>query len=726
NYLLSILMGFLWAVNPSLGLSNLSTVDATVFACIPWIILTIAQFMEAKKWGWWIAGVFSIAVLNSAYGVNYPVRVYFMFTLIFVILTIWYLIQDIKNIITVIYALLIAVMGLLMTSFVWVHILEAANFSGEQVNLSINNIVNSTTISVPPGHLINLFIPNFNGSMGSVHAWGDGLLIHSAHRNLMGGIFSSFSILFAIITLLRNKKWKINLNKKYKIWLIISLSLNILMLTVMMGRYTFVFTILGKILPWIFLIPYPFYFHFAHHFATFILIMLGLAIIVEYSNEKKEFMNKVHPMLALFYTGLIILFIVIYLFASVPFYKKPAYKYLTIFNEWLWFLTNPIRYFISASIFLIIIYSLRKKYFNFFKYTMITAVFLEAFFVGYICFYKNMVMPRALDRSEHEKLQRTHYTLPGKHPFFSQINEIKKISDDDDSRWASDLAVIDSLGWITNGKSLGGYDVKPILTNMRVILQTFYSNIPYQMVSFAFPKMLMSNLNAGYIVKFNSHLGENFLYEYNIDGVDFYYTCKMEKLKNVEGELYDYYFKNFKEPFFKIYKIEEPMPYIYFQNRIFSAEKKTHRTSLYKEDLRKFALLLSKDSKSFPDFSNDSYTSFNTKDQFTSLQTENRILNINRKYYNKLKLKVNIKEPVLMVRNEIWHPDWKIFIDGKRENIMQVNYMLQGVFLKPGNHEIEYIFFPNKLKTAFIISLITISFCIGLIIFIIIKKQKKR
>ncbi|MBN2544744.1 MAG: hypothetical protein JXB50_03040, partial [Spirochaetes bacterium] len=267
NYLISILMGFLWAVNPSIGNSVLSTMDTMVFACMPWIVFAMAQFFETKKWYWWITGVFSFALLNTSYTVNYPVRIYFTIACMFLILSIWYIIKDLKNIIVTLLALLIPITAFFVTAFVWAHILESAKYSTEQVKLSYSEIVNFIPNSVPPGHLLTLFIPNFNGSLNNIHAWGDGLLIHSADRNLTGGIFTTFCILISIIVLYYNKDWKININKKQKIWLIISLAINVLMLSVMMARYTPVYFILCKIIPWIFLIPHPFYFHFAHHFA---------------------------------------------------------------------------------------------------------------------------------------------------------------------------------------------------------------------------------------------------------------------------------------------------------------------------------------------------------------------------------------------------------------------------------------------------------------------------
>src|SRR4030042_441386 len=131
-------------------------------------------------------------------------------------------------------------------------------------------------------HLITLFIPNFNGSHDNIHAWGDGMLIYSQDKTLTGGIFTSFSILIAIVILYYNMKKKLKLDKKDKIWLIIGIVINFFILSIMMQKYSPVYFIMTKILPWIFLIPYPYYFHFAQHFASIILIIFGISLLIKH------------------------------------------------------------------------------------------------------------------------------------------------------------------------------------------------------------------------------------------------------------------------------------------------------------------------------------------------------------------------------------------------------------------------------------------------------------
>ncbi|MBN2546234.1 MAG: YfhO family protein, partial [Spirochaetes bacterium] len=493
-----------------------------------------------------------------------------------------------------------------------------------------------------------------------------------------------------------------------------------------------VYFILCKIIPWIFLIPHPFYFHFAHHFAAIISIILGIDFFVEYIQNNKELLNKFNAILTFYYIGFIAVFIIIYLFAPVPTYDSQAYKFLFKYKEWKWFLSNPILYFIIASSLLIFIYSFKKKNFNIFKYTLITAVFLEAFYIGYQTFYKNMVMPRPLEKNKHENMQRPHFTLPGKNPFYSQINELKTLAEKSEYRWASDLAIIDSMSWMINGRTLAGYDSKPIITNIRKILESFYVNFPYQIVAFGFPKHLLSNMNVGHIIAYNNLLEENKLYNYNIEGIDYYFIRKKEYLENLNEELYDFYFRHFDGPGLKIHDIEKPLPYIYFQNIIYKADMNIQKELLFKEDLSNFAMIkpdddisISTKTQKILNIEDLKNLNVHSREQFEEIQNKNKIININKKFYNKLKLTAEVNEPVLMVRNEAFHPDWKILINGKKEKLFQVNYVQQGVLLKPGRHEIIFEFFPERLKTGIFISLLALIINILIAAFFLIKTALK-
>lgn len=731
DYLISIIIGFLWAVNPSMALSTYSTINTTVFALIPWIVLFLGSFLETKRWYWWVLGAVSISIFNTAYTVNYPVRIYFTFFIIFGVLSIWHIMRDWKNIFTVGLTLLSVVFGFLLSAFVWVHILEAAKYSTEQFKLTYDNIVDFIPNSMPPTHLITMFIPNFNGSLDNFHAWGDGLLIYSADRNLTGGIFTSFALIISFAVVIFYKEWSLELDKKSKMWILLCIGVNLGTLLVMMGRYTPFYYLMCKLIPWIFLIPYPFYFHFSHHFAALILIGFGLNFLFE--KYRKELINKINNSFPFYYIGFIALFAVVYLLSPVPSTKIQAYKFLSRFNEWAWFFTHPFLYFVLAAVLFIYIFLNRKKSFFVYKNIILIAIFIETFYIGYLGFYKNIIMPRPYERNNYEKLQRPHYSLPGKNPYYSQIEELKKIAEKD-VRWASDVTSTDGMSWMVNGRTLAGYDSKPIISNTRLAIREFYKNFPYQLTTCGFPKMLLSNLNVGALVVYNSLEGENKIYSYNRHGVDYYLIREPEVYEKygVGEEWSDYYFdKSFNGPEFKVHYIEKPMPYLYFQNKIFVTTSAQQKISLLNEDLRGYALLGSEALKynnsilTLPESAKDKERVANKKEEFEALQKENIIIKEKRKY-NSLTLLVDVKMPILLVRNESNHPDWKVFVDGKEDKIYLTNFMMQGVFLKEGKHTVVFEFFPKRLKVAFIIAVSSLTLLLLFILFMILKSYFKK
>ncbi len=74
---------------------------------------------------------------------------------------------------------------------------------------------------------------------------------------------------------------------------------------------------------------------------------------------------------------------------------------------------------------------------------------------------------------------------------------------------------------------------------------------------------------------------------------------------------------------------------------------------------------------------------------------------------HKIKLKSSVKSPALMVLSEIYYPaGWNAYVDGELTKSYKTNYILRSIFLRPGDHEIEFIFDPSSFKIGLIISII--------------------
>ena len=73
---------------------------------------------------------------------------------------------------------------------------------------------------------------------------------------------------------------------------------------------------------------------------------------------------------------------------------------------------------------------------------------------------------------------------------------------------------------------------------------------------------------------------------------------------------------------------------------------------------------------------------------------------------NKIKYEYNNKNNGFIVFSEIFYPyGWNAYINGVKTKHFNVNYILRGMSVKPGNNIIEFIFEPDVVKNGGIVSL---------------------
>jgi hypothetical protein len=100
-------------------------------------------------------------------------------------------------------------------------------------------------------------------------------------------------------------------------------------------------------------------------------------------------------------------------------------------------------------------------------------------------------------------------------------------------------------------------------------------------------------------------------------------------------------------------------------------------------------------------------------DLFTGINpTSNEDKDIRLKDYkpNRLVYEADVANSELAVFSEIFYPKgWKATIDGKESEIIRVNYILRGLIVPSGKHEIVFSFEPKGYVTANVISLVSSS-----------------
>lgn len=103
-------------------------------------------------------------------------------------------------------------------------------------------------------------------------------------------------------------------------------------------------------------------------------------------------------------------------------------------------------------------------------------------------------------------------------------------------------------------------------------------------------------------------------------------------------------------------------------------------------------------------------------DQFTGINpTDNPDKSIVLKDYkpNRLVYEAEVSNSEFAVFSEVYYPNgWKATIDGKESEIIRTNYILRGLIIPSGKHEIVFTFEPKGFVTANVISLIASSLLI--------------
>lgn len=91
----------------------------------------------------------------------------------------------------------------------------------------------------------------------------------------------------------------------------------------------------------------------------------------------------------------------------------------------------------------------------------------------------------------------------------------------------------------------------------------------------------------------------------------------------------------------------------------------------------------------------------------------------NISYYspNKIINNVNLDYPGFLILSEVWYSGWKAYDNGKQTEIYKTNYALRSIFLKEGEHKVEFIYQPESLKTGTIITVLAIIFLIAFTLF---------
>ncbi|MBN2545059.1 MAG: YfhO family protein [Spirochaetes bacterium] len=706
SYIPSFILGLFYALTPSLLISIISLHDTFAFAYIPWILFFSIKFLNTSNIKWWISGLISLILLSISNDINYIIRIYFFIVLASFIYSLFAMEKKIKSLAAFSCFICMILFSVGLTGIMWGGIIEGLSWIGHTGKISYEYIANE---KMNFGNIISIFIPDFNGMIYGFNAWGESKRIGNSNYIFAGGIFISLLSFIAVLHLFINNKSKNNKNKL--IWTWIGLIILIFTVLTMLGDRTPFFKIMCLILPWFFKIPYPHYYYFLQHWSIVLLAGLGASTLLNMSEIK----NILKKYFIIIYLLIIIIFIVAAFLEPTEFdgEKISSIASLIKSGKIKWFLFEPASYFVISFLLLFIfIYHLKgKSYIS----LIIIMVFIEIIIFGYIVFYKGNISTNSPgDLEPNDECFEIRYANPDEQPYYEYLSKInEKITGD--KRFTGTITYIDNFAWINGNRSLFGYDTKPMIKSLYDVMINFMEGYPYQMIPICYPKNFLKNMNVGYIIF--KRFGVTQIKEAKSKFNNTEYDCI-----KIDEDLFDQ-----NEDKVEIIELDEPLPYLYMQDIINPVEDNVQMEKLITDDLRKCAYINAQDfaplkevvERKIYENKNDHVENFN------ELQNINKIISTDRNNANKLIIKANIEKPCLLVRSEIFHKGWKVYINDKKTQLFRVNYLQQGVWLDKGEHEIIFKFFPDSIKFGLIITLFfTMMLIIILSVYFYIMKKK--
>lgn len=77
-----------------------------------------------------------------------------------------------------------------------------------------------------------------------------------------------------------------------------------------------------------------------------------------------------------------------------------------------------------------------------------------------------------------------------------------------------------------------------------------------------------------------------------------------------------------------------------------------------------------------------------------------------------IKLEATPTTPSVLMLCDKYDPDWQVWVDGKRSDVLKCNFLMRGVYLEPGRHEVEFKFRSNIKMLYVNIAAILLGLCL--------------
>jgi hypothetical protein len=90
---------------------------------------------------------------------------------------------------------------------------------------------------------------------------------------------------------------------------------------------------------------------------------------------------------------------------------------------------------------------------------------------------------------------------------------------------------------------------------------------------------------------------------------------------------------------------------------------------------------------------------------------------ITRYDHTRVEIFANVTQTGILVLNDAWHPNGRVWVDGEEHHLGEVNEAFRGVLLGPGKHVVEMRYAPRTFTIGKIFSIIGLAVMLFLVLF---------
>jgi hypothetical protein len=92
----------------------------------------------------------------------------------------------------------------------------------------------------------------------------------------------------------------------------------------------------------------------------------------------------------------------------------------------------------------------------------------------------------------------------------------------------------------------------------------------------------------------------------------------------------------------------------------------------------------------------------------------------------KVSIRAKATASSVLLLNDKFDPNWKVFVDGKPDTVLRCNYLMRGVKLSPGEHLVQFSFQPDITGLWVSLAAIAIAFSVLTLLIVSPKSEERK